>query len=168
MKVLSQTRGVDALALLMAWIFWALDSVVAAWASWIGVWLGCVPSILSLWKIKSTQQASMYVDLWTHFVYTSVPRQWMWHHPPCVYSMWVLVVAEVDVGDIILSDDLINCSLIVECISHCGKLFATNVVLLLSSDGLPSSFLLMGLTLSFVGVEDEYVCGKFHSCLLGC
>ena len=68
LKSFSDTSGVDAAVLDIAWAFWAMTSRTGAWASRMAVGLGSEPSMLALCGTKSTRRPSMYVDLWLHSV----------------------------------------------------------------------------------------------------
>ena len=77
LKSFSETSGVAAAWLVMAWAFWAIASLTGAWARRIAVGFGADPSMLLLCGTKSTLRPNMYTDLWSHSVYTAAFRHWI-------------------------------------------------------------------------------------------
>ena len=87
------------------------------------------------------------MDLWSHSVYTAAFRHCTWHHPACL-SGWLLWPKEMPTM-LAAPNACLMAFVIVVCVSRCGKLFATSVVLMRSSDGLPVPRSRVMLTRSF-------------------
>ena len=126
---------------------WATASLMDVCARWIAVLSKSEAPMLPLCGIISTILPKMWVDLCNCFVYLAASKHYMWYQLDWQSSIWLAECPKWMPTMFHSPDMRLSFLVIVNGDSCWGTFLATNVVRIQSSNGLPTSLLLVMLTL---------------------